>query len=1044
MRVRRSSAALPISAYRAVATALSALLVLTVLWVTPAPAPSIPAQGTQGEPAIKVLVFHGSHDSVAAGIASIERAGRQGPADQHFGVDATSDPAVFTPARLARYNAVVFLSVSGQVLSAEQEDAFRMYVEDGGGFLGIHDTARAQPDSQWFTGLVGARPTTSPTNVQQAVVEVGDRLHPATAALPMEWTRSDVWFNWATNPSGTVHTVARVRERSYSPGEGADGWDHPISWCRDYAGGRSFYTGMGGTADSYREPLFRGHLRGALLWAARFVQADCKATIASNYEVTRLTAPNQPGQLDQIGEPHGLDIAADGRVFYIGRGGPMSPGGPEEIIDWSDPNIGKGFGTIHMWDPATEKVHHITTLDVFGHKGGGPEHKKTEEGLVGIALDPEFIDNGWMYLYYMPHASIDRENRVGKRTVSRFTFDHETNTLDLSSEQVIISWDAQIDRCCHVGGGLDFDADGNLYIAVGDNNSSQCDGCFPAPGGYSGNNPVPEFAGISQQDARRTAGNTNNLNGKILRIKPLPDAAGPPGAGATYAIPPGNLFTGNEQGGGKTRPEIYVMGVRNPTRLAVDDETGWLLAGWVGPDAGQPNATWGPAKYESIAAMTKAQNQGWPYCMGNRQPYRDRNLPDITVPLDWYDCDNLRNESPRNTGLVDIPPANPATMWYSPQGGGPDFTRDENGVPIYTLENQTLTMPYLSGEGGAQAVMPGPLYRYDASSDSTVKWPEYWDGKWFIGDFYDRRPRIAVMLDPRTGADGVLDAPVHVENLKSIIPTTRPNGIRRLMDWTFGPDGALYLLDYGDSFFAAHAESALWRVTYVGGPPTPAPEDLVSSHPRGNGYQWIFDGSAQSFAAWEHVGAGGFTLNEEGSGSMTSIAVPGLGMIWYPVQAYGDFSLKLQWRDDAPEGRNTNSGVFVRFPWVHDHPEESRPAWVAIKYGHEVQILDSPTGDMYKSGSIYGFDVVDFAGANPAPKGTWNDYEIRVVGQQYSVYRNGVLINEYFNDPDAVFFPPRGDDPGGAGRQHATGYIGLQNHGTNDVITFRNVRIKEL
>ncbi|SCL29143.1 Ig-like domain (group 3) [Micromonospora rhizosphaerae] len=209
-----------------------------------------------------------------------------------------------------------------------------------------------------------------------------------------------------------------------------------------------------------------------------------------------------------------------------------------------------------------------------------------------------------------------------------------------------------------------------------------------------------------------------------------------------------------------------------------------------------------------------------------------------------------------------------------------------------------------------------------------------------------------------------------------------------------------------------------------------------------NGYQPLLDNSAASFGRWQQVGAGDFTRNADGS--ITSRPVPGLGMLWFPVAAYGDFSLKLQWRDDATGDGRANSGVFVRFPNVHQHPDESRPEWVAIKYGHELQILDRPDGDQYKSGSVYGFDRVDLAGANVTPKGTWNDYEIRVVGQHYSVFRNGVLINDYVNTPDAVFTPPRADDPGGAGRQSASGYIGLQNHGAADVISFRNVRIAPL
>ncbi|MFF0886042.1 OmpL47-type beta-barrel domain-containing protein [Streptomyces sp. NPDC003456] len=209
------------------------------------------------------------------------------------------------------------------------------------------------------------------------------------------------------------------------------------------------------------------------------------------------------------------------------------------------------------------------------------------------------------------------------------------------------------------------------------------------------------------------------------------------------------------------------------------------------------------------------------------------------------------------------------------------------------------------------------------------------------------------------------------------------------------------------------------------------------------GYRALFDGTAESLAKWRQVGGGSFGLNPDGT--LTSgTATPGMGMLWFPERKYGDFSLKLQWRDDAPGTGNANSGVFVRFPWVHDHPEESRPEWVAIKYGHEVQVFDRPDGDMYKTGSVYGFDRVGLAGAGVTQKGTWNDYEIRVEGQHYSVFRNGVLINEFDNTGGQEFTPPRADDPGTDGRRFASGYLGLQVHGTTDVVSYRDIRIKEL
>ncbi|WP_371674331.1 DUF1080 domain-containing protein [Streptomyces sp. NBC_00289] len=209
------------------------------------------------------------------------------------------------------------------------------------------------------------------------------------------------------------------------------------------------------------------------------------------------------------------------------------------------------------------------------------------------------------------------------------------------------------------------------------------------------------------------------------------------------------------------------------------------------------------------------------------------------------------------------------------------------------------------------------------------------------------------------------------------------------------------------------------------------------------GYRTILDGSADSFARWEQVGGGSFGLNPDGS-ITSGTSKDGLGMLWFPQRKYGDFSLRLQWRDDAPGTGNANSGVFVRFPWVHDHPEEPQPEWAAIKYGHEVQVLDRPDGDMYKTGSVYGFDRVGLAGAGVTQKGTWNDYEIRVVDQHYSVYRNGLLINEFDNTGGQDFTPPRSDDPGTDGRRFASGYLGLQVHSTTDVVSYRDIRIKEL
>ncbi len=1021
-------------------------------------------------------------------------------------------------------------------------------------------------DLRLFTG---ASTTPPPPGVNRAVVNVLDRQHPATKDLPLNVTRSDRWYNWDPNPIGTVHTVAQVEERHYDPGPGANGAFHPVSWCRDYEGGRSFYTGMGHTAASYGEAAFRRHLSGALGWAAGLVRGDCQATIAANYKTERITAANQSGQLDQIGEPHGLTVAPGGTIFYVGKG--ACPSGP--IVDWSNPDVGLGCGTIHAYDPRSKQVKLLTTLEVMGNRGSGSELVKNEEGLLGIVADPKFADNGWIYVYWMPHESIDREKRTGERTISRFTY--ANGTIDQGTRKDLLKFEVQIHSCCHAGGGMAFDDKGNLYVGSGDNNSSE------GSQGYSGNNWTQEYAGISFQDARRTSGNTNDLAGKIIRIHPEADG--------TYTIPAGNLFP---PGTAKTRPEIYVMGVRNIARLQIDEERQWLTAGWVGPDATNPSPELGPAKYETATIITSAGNQGWPYCMGNRQPYRDRSSTDATQLTGWYDCDNLKNESPRNTGLVDIPPARDNMIWYSPGGGGPVFPdrADGSGLPTYNAADATYTQPYL--RGGGQAVMSGPTYHRDrVDTSSGVAWPVYWDDKWFLGDQSNANNRVAVTVDP--AGVPAQSPPPFAESLRAIIPAGSGDRLQSWMDAKFGADGALYLLDYGGGFFSLSPAQKLLKVSYTGGAATPAPaatsvavqnkpltyaftgsrsggvswrwefgdgssstladpvhtyartgtytarltvtyadgttstvtttvtvgcavpdarstvflgdtdtgvankalgggctlNDLIddesawASHdafvrhvdavvtaaglsprdsgaltraaaasPIGNpghkGYEPLFDGTAQSLLGWEQAPSGSFGIQPDG----TLRSAGGLGMLWH-TKELGDFSLKLQFRDVAPGTTRANSGVFVRFPDprtpVAQRPECGRTgsaatsqAWVAIYCGHEIQIYDGETGEPQKTGSVYNFDPQPLSAARPTAKNVWNDYEIRAVGQRYTIIRNGVVINEFDNTPGKQ--SSRAGDPPTDLRQFLRGHIGLQNHGDADVMDFRNIRVRAL
>jgi glucose/arabinose dehydrogenase/type 1 glutamine amidotransferase/plastocyanin len=878
---------------------------------------------------VKVLVFHPASDAVAdAGVAAIEALGDA----NDFEVDATTNAGAFTASNLAGYRAVVFLNNEGDRLNAAQESALQAYIQGGGGFVGIGRAAEAEPNSTFVTGLIGARPASgSSATVTEQVVAVGDRVHPATRSLPLEWTRSDSWYQWTSRPTGQVHTLARYRAPGAPAGDGTTtgGTDWPISWCRDFQGGRSFFTGMGRTVPSYEQASFRQHLLGGIQWAAGLVRGNCKATIAANYSGERLVNAAS-GTVEHTAEPHGLSIAPNGWVIYIGRadcrtnaqrGAMIGVASSPIITNFNNPNVGVGCGTVHIWDPAqhTGAVNSGVTLagilPVYGDRGSGNEiNGKIESGLLGVTVAPNFMETGHIYLLYFPtfnpnnpvHPGLPdgdqrRITKMGKGRISRFTIDLQTKQLKLDSEVVIFEYDSQIYSCCHRGGGMAFDSEGNLYVTTGDSNSSQ------STNGYSGNyQPArcptgdPTVASnnhcgsnnISYNDARRTAGSTNDYNGKMLRINPIdsiPDGAKiPPGIGTTYTLPTAsspngpNLFDGTEGNGNQTKPEIYAMGLRNPSRMAIDPKTDVPYAAWVGPDAGSPSATQGPSTYENAAQIAQAGNYGWPYCMGNQQAYRDRVAdgslrtsnaqgyvsggPANSPTQGWYDCKNLVNDSTNNTGLTVLPhetgtgrdagTARPVNIWYSrgnPGGnnGCPDFPRPlgEDAAPNYGA-TPTQKCPYLTASGAT--IFSGPVYRYDDdATDDSVRWPKYWDGRWFLHDHGNQSAKHALLLDPATDQDG--GQPVYADSFRNVL-----NWSGNYMDSKFGPDGAYYVQVY-QGFFSTGPDAGLYRYTYTGGPDTPSPDPQWSatSTPRqiqfglgstgGVSYRWDFgDGTPES------------------------------------------------------------------------------------------------------------------------------------------------------------------------------------------------------
>ncbi|MEU0836502.1 ThuA domain-containing protein [Streptomyces sp. NPDC005969] len=407
-----------------------------------------------------------------------------------------------------------------------------------------------------------------------------------------------------------------------------------------------------------------------------------------------------------------------------------------------------------------------------------PVYSHDEEGLQGVGIDPKFSENRAIYLYYAPPldtpsgdapetgTAADFAKFDGVNRLSRFVLKAD-GSLDLSSEKKVLDVKASRGICCHVGGDIDFDAQGNLYLSTGDDSN---------PFASDGYTPIDERPNRNPAfDARRTSGNTNDLRGKILRIKVADDGS--------YTIPDGNLFA---PGTDKTRPEIYAMGFRNPFRFSVDKATGIVYVGDYGPDAGAADPKRGPAGTVEFARVTEPGNFGWPFCTGKNDAFVDYDFATKTSGA-AFDCNAPKNTSPHNTGLVDLPPAQPAWIPY-----------DGGSVPEFG--------------NGSESPMGGPVYHYDPNLDSPVKFPESYDGDFFAGEF-GRRWIKRIKHD----ADGT------VQSINNV-----PWSGTQVMDMAFGPDGALYVLDYGLSWFGGDENSALYRIENATGGHSPVAQAASS------------------------------------------------------------------------------------------------------------------------------------------------------------------------------------------------------------------------
>ncbi|EEF60129.1 PQQ-dependent sugar dehydrogenase [Pedosphaera parvula] len=414
-------------------------------------------------------------------------------------------------------------------------------------------------------------------------------------------------------------------------------------------------------------------------------------------------------------EPMNLSVAQDERVFLVER-----------------------LGAIKVWKPETGEMKTITTIQTFSG---------SENSLLGVVLDPKFLENHWIYLFYSPTAP--EENRV-----SRFTLNGDV--LDVASEKVLIHFRTDRKVANHAGGDLNFDKHGNLYASTGDNTFITENESFA---------PIDERPGREYWDAQRTSANTMDLRGKILRIHPEPDGS--------YTIPKGNLFP---EDGSKGRPEIYVMGVRNPFRFSIDSKSGWVYWGDVGPDAREAKPERGPVGFDEFNQARKAGNFGWPQFVGDNKPYRRYDFGSKQSG-ELFDAQHPVNSSPHNTGAKELPPAQPAFIWYP-----------------YT---PTSRFPEMGS--GARAAMAGPVYHFDKKLKSDCKLPKEYDEELFIFDW--ERSLINIVR---------FDKPGNLQKLEPFLPAMK---FKRPICIKLGPEGALYVIEWGSNWYN-NKDAQLVRVEF--------------------------------------------------------------------------------------------------------------------------------------------------------------------------------------------------------------------------------------
>ncbi|WP_345948175.1 ThuA domain-containing protein [Mucilaginibacter sp. PAMB04274] len=205
----------------------------------------------------KTAGFH--HKSIGPGITALQLLGKQ----NKFNVDTTTDATRFSYNNLKKYDAVIFLNTTGDVLNDAQQLEFQKYIRSGKGFVGIHAATDTEYEWPWYGQLSGAYFSSHP-KVQQAVLQVVEPANDFTKHLPAKWTKTDEWYNFKWI-SDKLHVVLTLDESSYTGGK--NGVGHPMSWYQEFEGGRVFTTALGHTDESYTDPLFLQHVLAGIKYA---------------------------------------------------------------------------------------------------------------------------------------------------------------------------------------------------------------------------------------------------------------------------------------------------------------------------------------------------------------------------------------------------------------------------------------------------------------------------------------------------------------------------------------------------------------------------------------------------------------------------------------------------------------------------------------------------------------------------------------------------------------------------------------------------------